>query len=1430
MVVEVCAGILAEAGYQVCQARGGREALACLEAERFDLLVVDFRMPEVDGLTVLRRARELDPEVAAIVITSYGSIENAIEALRAGARDFLRKPFDPDDLLQAVAEALAARQREQERLLLHARLPILEISQALMAEGDLESLAGRLLEVVARQSGAKQAALLLLDQEADQLRVAAAIPPRKKMAEMRVPAGEGLARQALLGEEPLVVEVPLPSSQDPLWPVFTASPGIAAVCVPLHTEEKAIGLLTLSRAERDGGVPFSPSDLNLLSIMGSQIATALENAHLYEALQRELEERAQAEEALRESEEKYRRLVEDISEVIFSVDAEGVITYISPVAESFSGYSPSELIGRSFREFVHPDDLPGLLGSFQRAVAGRLEPYEYRILTRSGEARWVRSFGRLILEEERVVGLRGILADITDSKQAEGALRESEERYRTLFDRVPVGLYRTTPEGQILDINPALLEMMGFPDRETVLGVNTASGYTNPEDRARWQALMDREGVVRDFEAQWRQRDGTLIWVKDTARAARDADGRVLYYEGAVADITERKRAEETARASQQLLERTFDSLKDVVFVVEPCTRTITACNRAVESVFGYSMDEVIGRNTEFLFVDHAMYTRFGQELFPALDAAGIFCTDFKLRRKDGTVFDSEHTVTEFRGETGERVGLVSVTRDITRRVQARQELQARERFLTLLNDITRAALETPNLPAMLQTLADHLGELFGADGGYITRWDEERQMTLPAATSCGPMRQVYPTLRAEPGEVTATASVLRAGRPLAIEDAFDTPYVSQRIAGLFPARSLLALPLVAGGKKLGAALVAFNQLHSFTPYEIAWGEQAAGQIALALAKAQALEAEREQRQLAEALSQAAAAVNSSLDLDLVMDRILEQVTAVIPNDAANIMLIEDDQARIVRWRSYECFGAKDYVQSVILRLADTPTLHHMQQTGEAMVIPDTTTDPAWVPATEMDWLRSYAAAPICVREQVIGFLNVDSATPGFFNQAHLDRLRAFANQASLAVGNARLHEQVQARGRYLETLQRINATLRSALPVDEVLNTVVRGASEALSYLGSLILVPDAAGERLTLGAAWDSEFLDAMFRFMGHGLDAFSLPVLDTFGLPLKARGNPMVRAYLSSKLQTWSPPPEQGGGDAEPALATDWARKVRLAACIPLAVGQKMMGVLVAFSPKEQLQDQEQAMLLALASQAALAIENARLFEQVCAGRDRLQILSRQLVEVQEAERRSLARELHDEIGQALTLVKINLQAALRSPDPMPAPHLAESIGIVDRTLQQVRKLSLDLRPSLLDDLGLVPALRWYVDRQGQLGGFTAQFAGDPLEERLPPEVEIACFRIVQEALTNVMRHAGARQVRVELRRGQEELRLTICDDGEGFDVPAAWAGAVRGESLGLLSMEERVQLLGGRIEFESEPGQGTEIRVCLPAPGAGEEVSS
>jgi len=211
--------------------------------------------------------------------------------------------------------------------------------------------------------------------------------------------------------------------------------------------------------------------------------------------------------------------------------------------------------------------------------------------------------------------------------------------------------------------------------------------------------------------------------------------------------------------------------------------------------------------------------------------------------------------------------------------------------------------------------------------------------------------------------------------------------------------------------------------------------------------------------------------------------------------------------------------------------------------------------------------------------------------------------------------------------------------------------------------------------------------------------------------------------------------------------------------------------------------------------------------------------LATLSRQLLEAQEAERRRLAYELHDELGHGLTTLKLMLEMIKGTPE-VGARRLQDSIKLVDDLVRQVRTLSLDLRPLMLDELGLVATLNWYVQRQAQRVESVIHFTADALEPRPHPALETACFRVVQEALTNAARHAQARHVWVEVRQHDSTLSLRIRDDGVGFDVPATLERARQGTSFGVLGMAERLRLAGGHLEIHSTPGDGTEISARIP----------
>jgi signal transduction histidine kinase len=293
------------------------------------------------------------------------------------------------------------------------------------------------------------------------------------------------------------------------------------------------------------------------------------------------------------------------------------------------------------------------------------------------------------------------------------------------------------------------------------------------------------------------------------------------------------------------------------------------------------------------------------------------------------------------------------------------------------------------------------------------------------------------------------------------------------------------------------------------------------------------------------------------------------------------------------------------------------------------------------------------------------------------------------------------------------------------------------------------------------------------------------------------------------------------EEEGGHVLAAcagLSADAAREQAAHASVPLKAKERALGVMKVVTGEDRtLNEEDLKLLMAIGHQIALAVENARLYEEVQRKEEIRRQLLDKLITAQEEERRRLSRELHDEVGQSLTALIMNLGSAEASVPPQfdaIRRHLGEIRGLLATTLEEIRRLMVDLRPTVLDDLGLIPAIRWFAEthfKRAQIEHLL-EVAGN--RRRLPPHVETALFRVVQEAITNIVRHSGARRAEVRLEFRDGLVAAEISDDGKGFDPKAAQGG------LGLLGMEERVTFLGGRWTIKTDLGAGTRISLEIP----------
>jgi len=270
------------------------------------------------------------------------------------------------------------------------------------------------------------------------------------------------------------------------------------------------------------------------------------------------------------------------------------------------------------------------------------------------------------------------------------------------------------------------------------------------------------------------------------------------------------------------------------------------------------------------------------------------------------------------------------------------------------------------------------------------------------------------------------------------------------------------------------------------------------------------------------------------------------------------------------------------------------------------------------------------------------------------------------------------------------------------------------------------------------------------------------------------------------------------------------------------VPLGHHDRMLGVLLLGGPRPaSFSGPQTEIAQEVGGIISLALAHTELLENVTRGRSQLESLSHKLILVREEESRRIARELHDEIGQILAVLNLNLAAIKKGVGSEIAREAVDgSLDLVARLITKVRRLSLDLHPSLLDDFGLVTALRRHVESLTDRTGLDLRFQADEGIGRLGTELETVCYRVVQEAITNALRHAEPVHLLIRLRLDAGKLELSVSDDGRGFDPEAALERSAGGQSLGLLGMRERVSLVSGELSIISAPGAGAVIKASFP----------
>lgn len=509
--------VLGEQGFEAYGYASGADALKALQEQSYDLLLTDLMMPDLDGIELLKEALKIDPNMVGIMITGQGTVQTAVEAMKAGAFDYVLKPFKLNTLLAVLLRAMEMRRLRDENLQLRESMAIYDLAMAVSFTLDINVILNKIADTVLDQCEADGMSIMLPTGTGDELYVAVVRGEQgEDIPGERIPIQKGASGWVASNCEGLL----LGKAHDPRFAPDKPHQEIdSSISIPLLVGGKCVGVLNVNSKKRSS---FLPGKVKALNILASTAASALENARLYAELQK--------------AEQNYHSIFENTTEGIFQAARDGCYLFVNPAMARILGYNqPEELVSLA----------SGM--NYERLLDGEAERQgmERQIYRRDGAVIWVSENVRAVRDDQgHTLCFEGTMKDITKRKEAEEALRESEERYRQIVETATEGIWVIDENCKITFVNKKMAEMFAC----TVEGMIGKSIYDFVDDE--WTAEADnhvkgrQQGISEQHEFKFRRQDGRELWAVLSTNPLFKLNGQ---YSGALAmvtDITERNQFE----------------------------------------------------------------------------------------------------------------------------------------------------------------------------------------------------------------------------------------------------------------------------------------------------------------------------------------------------------------------------------------------------------------------------------------------------------------------------------------------------------------------------------------------------------------------------------------------------------------------------------------------------------------------------------------------------------------------------------------------------------------------------------------------------------------------------------------------------------------------------------------------------------------------
>lgn len=754
---------------------------------------------------------------------------------------------------------------------------------------------------------------------------------------------------------------------------------------------------------------------------------------------------------------------------------------------------------------------------------------------------------------------------------------------------------------------------------------------------------------------------------------------------------------------------------------------------------------------------------------------------------------------------------------------KARAELASLNEELVILTSISEAVNQSLDMEEILRAALDKLMGVMKLEEAAIWLRNGD-QYVLKAQRG---MSYEFASRESNiPLADCACSRCTRTGQILSINDLSAEPSTADSACAREGFRSIIAVPMKAGGQIVGLMHTASRQKDAFSSYDLQTLARVNARIATAVQNASLYRQANHRAVGLESASMVAQRMTALLDLNSLLAETAKLVREKFGFYHTQILLVDREVGELVLVESSGPSADLIKARGLRLKIGVQGITGRVAQTGEVMLCNDVSREPSYYPVELLPETQSELAIPLRVADRIVGVLDVQSDHANAFDNDDLNILQVLGSQVGIAIENVRLFQETKRRYNAMVALHETSLDMISRLDREDLLKSLLRRGVTLLESQAGSLSVYDTASELIHIIASYNTAVgLPGTILELGEGVAG---QVIET--------GNPLI----VNDTKRW---------DGRPKFYDETSTYTRMIGA-PLKWRDETIGAIMIAKESYALPfgGDELWLLSLFADLATIAIKNAELHtqvkefgqglerqveertrelsrakEEIAANAEQLRSLLAKTIHLQEEERARIARDMHDGIIQLITGSRYVLQAtkiAVQEDKKEQAlSKLSAAREVLDEIEKEIRHSIYDLHPSILDALDFIPALRKLATRFQEVSGIACQVQVDGIPFPLPPPVEIAAFRMAEEALQNAAAHARPTSTSVTLNFQPDLLYMSVWDNGQGFDYERLTSSG-EGNHLGLLSMSERAKSLGGELQVKSRIGQGTRLIFRLP----------